>query len=166
MENPVTRLWKRVNKFGPNHPELGRCWVWVGPPSVKGYGFIWVNRKQMYVHRYSWLIHYGSIGNNKLRVLHKCDNRLCVNPLHLFLGTDDDNSKDMVNKGRQCRGENTKQSKLTEELVVYARKKYIKFCTKYGAKALSKRLGVNQQTMIDAIRGVNWKHVKDGLPVT
>jgi hypothetical protein len=79
------------------------CWEWTGyfagPPSAR-YGYISQPPRQMRrAHRVSWEIHNGPIPNN-LCVLHRCDNMACVNPTHLFLGTNSDNTRDMIAKGR------------------------------------------------------------------
>ena len=73
-------------------PEAG-CWLWLGCIG-NGYGKF----RGMQAHRYSWLLHIGS--TNGLRVLHRCDIPSCVNPAHLFLGTQSDNMLDRSIKGR------------------------------------------------------------------
>lgn len=78
------------------------CWEWIGAVASNGYGVINQGRRTtgiMRAHRVSWEIHFGPVPD-KLWVLHKCDNRTCVNPAHLFLGTRQDNVDDMVNKKR------------------------------------------------------------------
>jgi hypothetical protein len=82
--------------FSP-HPN---CWVWSGAKlNTNGYGVIRINKKNELAHRVSYIIHIGPIKDG-LWVLHKCDNRSCVNPGHLFLGTRTDNVNDMYKKGR------------------------------------------------------------------
>jgi hypothetical protein len=68
------------------------CWEWNGP-RVAGYGRVGFNGKDCYAHRIQWVIQFGDIPDN-LYVLHKCDNRPCVNPDHLYLGTAKDNARD------------------------------------------------------------------------
>ena len=161
----MNRFWDNVNKNGPVHPVHGQCWVWTGY-EVKGYGRL---GKSNIAHRFSWQLHHGNIPDG-LCVLHKCDNTLCVNPKHLFLGTRFDNVFDMVRKGRQNapRGDNhpahlypDRWAKvLTEKDVREMRRLYQKHSMKFGYRALGKRFGVSLQTAYRTISGKAWKHVK------
>jgi hypothetical protein len=87
------KLWSRCTKV-----ENG-CWEWDGSINQSGYGTIGVNRSSKLAHRVAWEESNGAIPNG-LFVLHACDNRRCINPAHLWLGTNDDNMKDMARKGR------------------------------------------------------------------
>lgn len=76
------------------------CWLWLGGHTRDGYGISGICHGDQLAHRSSWLIHRGVIPAG-LWVLHTCDNPGCVNPRHLFLGTTQDNTKDMDRKGRR-----------------------------------------------------------------
>ena len=91
----------------------GTCWIWRGSNRGKGYGNIWANRLSKVATRVSWELFKGVIPNGLL-VCHTCDNPPCVNPDHLFLGTQQDNMNDKVKKGRQFR-RSKKMDKLTEQ---------------------------------------------------
>lgn len=75
------------------------CWHFTGPISATGYGKIGYRGRVTLAHRLSYILHVGDPG--ELFVLHKCDNRKCVNPEHLFLGTAKDNTQDMLAKNRR-----------------------------------------------------------------
>ena len=104
--NLEERFWPKVNKDGPIHPTLGtRCWLWTAGTNGHGYGAFHPGpgrRGMGKAHRISWTIANGPIPDG-LGVLHRCDNPPCVNPAHLFLGTDQENHRDMDAKGRHGR---------------------------------------------------------------
>jgi hypothetical protein len=85
------RFWKKVNIN-----DIDRCWEWLGCISL-GYGHFSLNKKMIGAHRVSWILIHGDIPEG-FDVLHKCDNKSCVNPNHLYLGTQADNNRDTVSR--------------------------------------------------------------------
>lgn len=176
------RFWLYVDIRKPND-----CWNWTGYIGSGGYGRYRMRslKKIWSAHRFAYIIIHKSIPP-KMLILHKCDNGLCVNPNHLFLGTHKDNMKDMVSKGRQARGdkhglrlypelaargkrngrytypEKTARgerhglSKLNEEKV-----RYIKKLGKiYTSKSISEKLMLNHSHICRILSNRIWKHVE------
>lgn len=136
------------------------CWNFTGPLDSVGYGQIASPKirdlfKEWKVHRLSYKIFNGEIGN-KL-VLHTCDNRKCFNPDHLFLGTQMDNMKDRMNKGRyrSISGENNKFSKLTKDNVKQIRK----LKGQKSIRALAKQFNVGKTTIEKVLNNTTWRHI-------
>lgn len=120
-----------------------------------GYPVIMVNKKLYPVHRYVYEKEYGKIPKGYV-VRHKCDNRRCVNPAHLEIGTQADNMRDMVERGRQIKGSKCWNAKLTEDDVREIKKRLTagELCSD-----LAKIYGVNPATIRDIKRGITWKHI-------
>lgn len=109
------RFWSKVSI--PENKEY--CWVWIANKDDKGYGKFHHNETMMKAHRVSWILHYGDIPDG-MCVCHTCDNRDCVNPNHLWLGTHQDNMKDRTQKKRSnfnIRGDKNHSAKYTQEQI-------------------------------------------------
>jgi len=105
-ERNKINFWNKVDKNGPlpdqsnpHYAGLGQCWVWKASCDSNGYGIIAIQRRMRKAHRVSWMISFGDALEN-MCVCHRCDNPLCINPQHLFLGTLKDNAQDRESKGR------------------------------------------------------------------
>lgn len=137
------------------------CWLWQGAVGKNGYGMGFSivgghGGKGVGAHRASYMIFIGPIPDD-LFVLHKCDNRRCVNPKHLFLGTHQDNMNDMRRKGRGLQGEDISWSKLTEKDVIEIRKSYVPYRVTF--KMLAEHYGVCMQLISMVVRREIWRHV-------
>lgn len=121
------------------------CWLWDGNSFAEGYGYVWFKelKRVMGAHRAAWIIYNGKIPAG-LFVCHTCDNRACVNPKHLFLGTQKENVGDCIKKGRFFYVE---KRKLTAEQISQIRTLY-----RYGnGRLLAKRYGVSRTTISDIV---------------
>ncbi|MBK9496899.1 MAG: HNH endonuclease [Xanthomonadales bacterium] len=147
------KFWKHVNKSGSKILDTP-CWEWSQPRSFGGYGIFSVNGKAKSAHRISWRMANGDPG--KFHVLHKCDNKICIRPEHLFLGTDWDNVRDRVAKGRTAQGETHYRAKLTNAQIMSMRA-----MAKGGAtqRKLAAKFDVTQSYVSRVIRGVRRKDI-------
>ena len=111
------RFWKYVNK----DTESG-CWEWIGAIERNGYGRFKLNGKMILAHRLSYELHKGPIPSG-MCCLHSCDNRRCVKPDHLSIGTHKENIQDKIDKNRQAKGSMHGKSKLNEDQVLLIKKR-------------------------------------------
>lgn len=143
-----TRFWPRVNK-------TEACWEWTGSIRRNGYGYIVRLDRNVGVHRFSWELHHGPIPDG-LFVCHHCDNRKCVRPDHLFLGTAADNQRDMRDKGRGLRGERVYTAKLTAADVVEIR---ARFAAGEALDVLAELKGMHRDSIKNVVTRKSWGHV-------
>lgn len=181
------RFWKNINKNSPapiKQPHLGPCWLWTAGTNGKGYGALYgidLPGRQMYAHRYSWVLHYGPIPDG-LYCCHKCDIPRCTRPDHLFLGTCKDNVNDAMKKGifssqkepmrkakriqfkelwkgkwNSRRGEGHETHKLSDDQIRKIRSTYKKGV--HGYKRLAKEFPVSVQVIKRIVLRKNWAHI-------
>lgn len=134
------------------------CWEWTRCHSG-GYGVLVIDRDQRRLHRVSAVLFLGFDIDSELFVLHRCDNPLCFNPDHLFLGTHEENMRDMVQKGRQAfqNGERGPQARLRE---VQVRRILLMLELGESQSVISRIFGVAQTTISWIHRGVTWKDLR------
>ncbi len=134
------------------------CWIWTAGSNEKGYGILGLGKKFIKAHRASYLLHKGEIPSG-MNILHKCGVSCCVNPDHLYPGTQKENARDTKEMGRlrlpDNNGEKATWSKLTAEqaLEVFRAKKNKK---KGTGTALARKLGVHKSTIYQIWAGSNW----------
>lgn len=135
------------------------CWNWTGNMDKDGYGRVAAEilengvrrRGNERAHRFFYRMRYGPQVNQW--VLHKCDNRLCCNPDHMFVGDSVDNTRDRTKKARDARGERHGNAKLTEEMVRLIRNSSL------SSYKLAPLMGVSTTTIKEIRKGTIWRHV-------
>jgi hypothetical protein len=147
--NPAARFWSFV-------VPVGDCWEWTGAISPQGYGrFGWAMSDVRMAHRVAWALTNGPIPAD-MHVLHRCDNRPCVRPSHLFLGTNRDNVDDKMAKGRQSRGETHGRAKLTAPEALAIRVWRI---AGYPVARLAEMFGVSEASVSVIANRKKWAHL-------
>lgn len=148
------RLWGRVRYSGD-------CWMYSGPITADGYGFLSYLNKRWLAHRLAWHMTNGPIPEGML-VCHHCDIRPCINPAHLYVGTYADNNRDTRTRGRHgcgrrhLHGELNGHAKLTAEQVMAIRQRRL---AGEQYDLLAEEYGVTRWTIGDIERGKSWQHL-------
>lgn len=145
------RLWARSLVSIPD-----ACWPYLGYCGSGGYGWIKMNRKLKPAHRVAWILVNGPVPDDML-VCHRCDNPPCVNPGHLFLGTNNENMADMVGKSRQAHGEGHGRARLSAAQVLSIRARHT---DGESLGRLAREFGVAVSTIQAVTSGRRWKHLR------
>lgn len=145
----MTPTEKRFAKYH-NAGADDACWLWLGPCVTAGYGQLYHKGENLYAHRYALAIKLGRPLETGEQALHRCDAPGCVNPAHLFVGTNTDNYKDRVAKGRT-------NAILTAADVRAIRRDYTP--RKVTLKMLGEQYGVGLHAIRLVVKRTTWKHV-------
>jgi hypothetical protein len=150
MADEKTRFWEKVEVKSPTE-----CWEWKACCVHNGYGQFRVAGKGVYAHRYSFLQSH-ELPEEKF-VLHKCNNRKCVNPNHLYAGTRKDNAQDSIRAGTRFqpdnKGERSGLSKLREKDVFEIK------ASPLSSRKIAPRYGVSKSTISSIRAGTRWGHL-------
>lgn len=152
----LLRFWDKIKRSD-------NCWLWTASVNTQGYGQMWQRRtgqpkRKHAVHRLSYQLAYGPIPEG-LSVLHRCDTPRCVNPAHLFLGTQADNMTDMHKKARHCFGETHPLHRLTESDVRDIRKRYVRYSKHCNIYTLAEEFNVTFSLVAMIVRREIWQHI-------
>lgn len=154
MPRPKIPIAQKIDQYSIKIPESG-CWIWDGAVTNHGYGTLTYGANtNISAHRASYELKHGPIPLGML-ALHRCDIKCCVNPDHIFLGSQQDNMTDMVCKNRQAKGGRHGQTKLTEPQALeakFGKEKPIKLAKKFNCTAANIRQIRN---------GLSWKHLEN-----
>lgn len=149
--SPEERFWAKVSRRGPDE-----CWEWTAGLNSSGYAWFWLDGKNIGGHVFAYQSMYGDVPDG-LEVCHRCHNRCCVNPVHLYAGTHQDNMRDMVEAQRQVRGSRQHKTHLSEDDV-----RLIRHLCESGMtqQATGELFGVSQGAVSNIVLRQSWSHVQ------
>lgn len=152
-EDLKIRFWKKVSK-----QKEDECWIWNAYKHKKGYGYFHANGSVMKSHRISFILENKTLIPKGMCICHSCDNPSCVNPNHLWMGTNMDNIKDSLMKGRRIglRGEKNNSCKLKSKEVLKIRELFLQ---KIKAKHIAKMFNIGISMIYAIKQRRNWKHI-------
>lgn len=147
------RFWAKVQKAGGD-----RCWIWTAAKNKLGYGLFGIGRRSLLAHRVAYELTHGSIADGML-IRHRCDNPSCVRPDHLLQGTDADNMRDSIERGRRASSKGTQngRAKLTVEQVREIRRRYLAGST--TILVLAGQFGVGKSQIYNIVSNAQWNEM-------
>ncbi len=148
------RFWEKVVVRG-----LDDCWEWTAYKNKNGYGTLQIDGESKLATHVLFYLRKGDWPPKGRTCNHHCDNPSCLNPIHIYLGTQKSNvrDRDFRGRGNQAKGEKNGRAKLTEEQV---RRIKSLLCTGITRVALCRKFGVSRKSIYDIENGKNWAHVK------
>lgn len=153
MQNHAERFWSRVEVRGKDD-----CWPWIAAINSGGYGQFRIDGKENGAHRVSWILANGRIPAGG-HICHHCDNPSCVNPRHLFLGSNKINHEDKVAKKRHRFGASHPAARLHEDAV---RKIKVLALSERTLASIAQQFKVSHATVSDIAKGRTWSSISDG----
>lgn len=147
---PKIRFWARVIKSPVNG-----CWSWEGEV-IGGYGRMYFDNRTRLAHVISWYLFSGSWPKAGQLICHTCDNRLCTNPAHLYLGNYKTNTRDRMMRQRCAVGDRNGRAALTSEQVEQIRSKYT---TEDNFEAIAREYGITGASVSNILNRKTWKHL-------
>lgn len=148
------RFWSKVDRRGPDE-----CWTWNAHRDTGGYGIVSLNSRLERAHRVSCALVGNTIPYDRI-ACHRCNNPACVNPNHVYAGTQSENFQDYMDAGGKnkfrARGIEHPRARLTPDLV-----RQIRRSSWAQATAIARRIGVTNQCILAVRQGKTWRHVLD-----
>lgn len=147
------RFFAKLDRSGGQNA----CHIWTAGTYRNGYGMFWTSgRQKVRAHRFAYELAFGRIPHGN-HVCHRCDEPLCCNPAHLFVGTDAENMADMVSKGRQARGSRRPDALLNERQVRHI----LRLKGRLTRREIGEAFGVSYRTIGNIHERRSWRHVSE-----